>query len=383
MIPYGRQCVEADDIAAVVKVLESDWLTQGPMVEEFERALADYCGVKFAVVTSNGTTALHTAYAAMGLASGDEIITSPITFPATTNAALWQSAHPVFVDVDASTGNIDVNKIRAKITSRTKALAPIDYTGRPAALNEINQLAKEFNLIVVEDACQALGARYHGKAIGSLSDLSVFSFHPVKSITTGEGGAVLTNNEDYYKKMKRFITHGVAKTDFINPSPGPWYFEMQMLGNNYRLTDIQCALGLSQLKKLDHFITLRRSIAERYHEAFKTVPQLIVPSLDSPEIQSAWHLYALRLAPELVHRRSEIFTSLRAKGIGVQVHHIPVHLHPYYQKLGYQKGQYPNAEAFYNAEISLPIYPTLVADDQAYVIKTVKESIEDESSGLS
>jgi len=382
MIPYGKQTIGEDDIKEVVAVLRSDWLTQGPKVEEFESKLAEYCGAKFAVVVSNGTAALHAAYFAIDLKQGDEFITSPMTFAATANAGLWQGARPVFVDVD-STGNIDPSLIEEKITSHTKALVPIDYTGRPADLDSIQKIAKKHGVPVIEDACQSLGALYKNKRVGSLSDLSVFSFHPVKSITTGEGGAILTDNEAYYRRMKMFVTHGITKKYLKNDSPGDWYYEMQELGMNYRLTDFQSALGISQLKKLDHFIALRRSIAERYHEAFKMVPEFIAPPLDTLEVQSAWHLYALRLAPSLTPRRAGIFAALRAKGIGVQVHHIPVHLHPYYQKLGYQKGLCPRAEAFYEAEISLPLYPSLGLEEQTYVIETVKEIVENQSHILS
>ena len=383
MIPYGRQTIDESDIAAVVAALRSDWLTQGPAVEEFERRLADYCGIKYAVVVSNGTAALHTAYVAAGLSAGDEFITSPITFVATANAGLWQGATPVFSDVEDETGNINPQLVEQKITKKTKLIVPIDYTGRPVDFMVIKRIAEKYNLLVVEDACQALGAVYHGKRIGSLSDLTVFSFHPVKSITTGEGGAILTDREDLYKKMKMFVTHGITKKDFIFPSPGEWYFETQMLGMNYRLTDLQCALGISQLNKLDSFIVRRRAIAERYQEAFKDVSGLIAPRPDSPEIQSAWHLYAIRLMPNIAPRRAEIFAALRAKGIGVQVHHMPAYLHHFYRKLGYQKGLCPRAEAFYEAEISLPLYPSLGLEEQTYVIETVKEIVETQSHSLS
>ncbi|MDO8626792.1 MAG: UDP-4-amino-4,6-dideoxy-N-acetyl-beta-L-altrosamine transaminase [Candidatus Magasanikbacteria bacterium] len=378
IIPYGRQSIGADDIAAVEAVLRSDRLTQGPKVEEFEQALAEYCGARFAVVTSSGTSALHTAYAAVGLSAGDEIISSPITFPATTNAALWQGAKPVFVDVESKTGNINVDLIKASITSKTKAIVPVDYTGRPVNLAAIKKLAQQHNLVVIEDACQALGATYHGKKIGSISDLTVFSFHPVKSITTGEGGAVLTDNENWYKKMKMFVTHGVTKApdNLTISSPGAWYFEMQLLGNNYRLTDLQAALGISQLKKLDQFVARRRELVTRYSAALADQAAIVTPPADSTSEESAWHLYVIQLQGKLSGQRAEMFKKLQESGVGVQVHHMLSYYHPYYQKLGYLRGACPRAEAWYESIISLPLYPDLTLADQDYVIKTVKDFAE-------
>lgn len=372
MIPYGRHSINEDDIAEVDKVLRSDWLTQGEKVGQFEKELADYCGAKYAVAVANGTAAIHTAFFAAGLARGAEFITSPMTFVATSNVGLWQGAKPVFVDIDESTGNIDVDKIEEKITKNTKAIVPIDYTGRPVELAKIKAIARKHNLIVIEDACQALGAQYADKKIGSVSDLTVFSFHPVKSITTGEGGAILTDNEDYYKKMKIFITHGIVKNNFVNEPPGSWYFEMQELGQNYRLTDIQCALGISQIKRLDQFIEKRRMIAARYDIAFKDWPKIQIPANDDETHKSSWHLYVIRLKNELAKKRNEIFNKMREAGVGVQVHHIPVYLHPYYQKLGYKKGICPKTEIWYESALSLPIYPDLKEAEQDYVISKLK-----------
>ena len=371
MIPYGHQFINDEDIQAVVDVLRSDYLTQGPKVDEFEKKLAEYCGAKYAVVVSNGTTALHTAYAAIGLKTGDEFITSALTFPATSNAGLWQGGRPVFVDVEADTGNINADLIEEKINKNTKAIVPIDYTGRPVNLDKIKELAEKYNLIVIEDGCQALGASYKGKMVGSVSDLTVFSFHPVKSITTGEGGAILTNNEEYYKTMKKFVTHGITKKDFVYDSPGDWYFEMQMLGMNYRLTDFQCALGISQLKKADRFVAQRLEIVKRYNEAFKNFDKIDLPNNDSEENNSAWHLYVIRLKGNLASRRSEIVRRLREEGVGAQIHHIPTHLHPYYQELGYKKGDLPVTEDFYERIISLPLYPGLTEEQQNKVIEAV------------
>ncbi len=371
MIPYGHQSISESDVEEVVKILKSDFLTQGPKVEEFERALAEYCGTKFAVVMSNGTAALHAAYFAAGLKPGDEVITSPMTFAATANAAVWQGAKPVFVDIDPVTGNINPNLIEAAITPRTKVIAPIDYTGRPADLAAIKKIADKHRLLVIEDACQALGASYHEQKIGQLSDMTTFSFHPVKSITTGEGGAVTTNSEEFYKKMKMFITHGITKQNLVNPSHGGWYYEMQELGMNYRLTDMQSALGISQLKRVDEFVSKRKKLVERYHEQLKNISVLQLPPLDAGDFKSAWHLFVINLKNEFAGKRAEIFAKLREAGVGVQVHHIPVYTHPYYRKNGFGDLTLPVTEEFYNTCISLPLYPDLTEQDQGTVVKVL------------
>ncbi len=371
MIPYGHQSIDEEDIKAVAEVLRSDWLTQGPKVEEFEKALADYCGAAHAIVFNNGTAALQAAYFAADFQVGDEFITSPLTFAATSNAGIWQGGKPVFADIDPETGNIDVNQIPGLITPRTKAIVPIDYSGNPIQHEEINKIAKEHGLIVIEDACHALGATQNGKKVGTLSDMTVFSFHPVKPITTGEGGAVLTDDPDFARKLKLFRIHGITKENFEHESDGPWYYEMQALGENFRLTDFQCALGLSQLKKLDQFISAREKIALRYNEAFQGIKELKLPTVHQGA-RSGWHLYPVRLQGEWIKRRREVFEALRAANIGVQVHYIPVHLHPYYQKLGYAKGLCPKAEDYYAAEISLPMFPGLSKTDQDFVIQTLK-----------
>lgn len=372
MIPYGKQSISQNDIDEVIKTLKSDWLTQGPAVAKFEQDLANYCGSKYAVVASNGTVALQAAYFAADLKPGDEVITSPITFPATSNAAIWQGGKPVFVDID-ETGNIDVEMIEKHITKNTKVIAPIDYTGRPVNLSAIFEIAKNNNLIVVEDACQALGGSYYGQKIGSLSDLTVFSFHPVKTITTGEGGAILTNNEKFYKRLKLFVNHGISRDSFIYSSEGPWYFEAQELGINCRLTDFQSALGSSQLLRADMFVKKRRELANNYLEAFKDCENIKLPLPDNQNEESAWHLFVIQLKNKHSNRRAEIFKQLRDAGIAVQVHHIPVHLHPYYQGLGYAKGICPKAEKFYESIISLPLYPDLTSEQQLEVIEKVKE----------
>lgn len=378
-IPYSHQKIDADDVRAVAEVLRSDWLTQGPKVQEFEQAFARTVGARFAVALSSGTAALHAAYFAAGIGKGDEIISAPITFPATTNAALWQGATPVFADIDERTGNIDPEDVKRKITKRARAIVPIDYSGLPARLGELREIARQHKLLVIEDAAQALGARYRGKMIGSISDMTIFSFHPVKSITTGEGGAVATDRKDFYERMCIFRTHGVTRDlrRLTKKKEGPWYFEMQELGMNYRLTDIQAALGISQLKKLSRFIKERREIAERYHHALSGLEGIILPLQDTQEMQSAWHLYPIRLAGSIAKKRAAIFKALREVGIGVQVHHIPVHLHPYYKKLGFHTGIFPRAERFYESEISLPIFPGLTFKDQKHVIATLQRILRD------
>lgn len=372
MIPYGHQAINKSDIAAVVKVLRSEWLTQGPVVEKFEQTLASYCGVKYAVAFSSGTAALHGAYAAAGLRNGDEFVTSPLTFVATVNAGLYLGAKPVFADIDER-GNIDPNQIEKHLNKKTKLICPIDYGGHPAGLLAIRSLARAQHLLVVEDACHALGASLGARKIGSISDLTVFSFHPVKSITTGEGGVALTNRPDLYEYLKLFRTHGITKDPvrFQEASPGEWHQEMQLLGFNFRLTDIQAALGLSQLKRLDQFMRVRHRIAAFYTKAFQDVLDLIHLPEEERGASSSWHLYAIRLSKALVKRKKEIFQALRKAGIGVQVHYPLVYQHPYYQRLGYREGLCPKAEAFADAAISLPIFPSLAREDQQYVAKTV------------
>jgi len=386
-IPYSRQLIDDADIEEVVRILKSDWLTQGPKVKEFEEALAAYCGAKYATVFSSGTAALHAAYFVTDINKDDEIITSPITFLSTANAALFLGAYPVFVDIEINTGSINPDLVERAITKKTKAVVPVDYAGHPADLEKIAEIAKKYNLLLIEDACHALGAEYKGKKIGNYkySDMTVFSFHPVKPITTGEGGAVLTNNKEYYEKLIMFRQHGVTKNPkkFLNkslsftphishltPHANHWYYEMQFLGYNYRLTDIQCALGISQLKKLDKFIERRRQIVEIYKEAFENNDFFNLP-VEKNYAKSSWHLYPIRLKDKYKDKKKEIFAKLREKGLGVQVHYIPVYWQPYYQKLGYKKGICPNAEDFYEREVSIPLYPKMSDEDIEYVVGTV------------
>ena len=329
------------------------------------------------MAVSNGTAALQAAYFAAGIGSGDEIITSPITFAATTNAAIWQGAKPIFVDIEKSTGNLDANLIEEKITDKTKAIVAVDYSGLPCDYGALKKIAKKYKLLLINDAAHSLGAEYKNKKIGSLADLTILSFHPVKSITTGEGGAVLTDNEDFYKKLFLFRGHGITKDskDFRNESLGLWYHEMQELGLNYRITDLQAALGTSQLKKLPEFMSLRRKIAKFYSKKLSGIKNLALPS-EFADRKSSRHLYPIRLLGKLQSRRREAFEKLQKAGIGVQVHYIPVYWHPYYQKLGYKKGLCPVAEDFYLSEISIPIYPSLKVADQRTVIKELKNILD-------
>lgn len=376
MIPYGRQSINASDIKAVMDVLKSDFLTQGPQVEAFEHALAKECGAKYALVFSSGTTALHVAYSSAGLTKGDEFITSPLTFVATANAGLYLKASPVFADIDEH-GNLDPVEVRKKITSKTKAIVAVDYGGFPAKLHELRAVAKKAGVVLIEDACHALGATYNGKPVGSQSDLTVFSFHPVKSITTGEGGAVLTDNKVWYEKMKLLRVHGITKDKarFKHTVNGEWYSEMQILGFNYRLTDIQASLGHSQLKRLHTFIAKRHEKALRYEKAFAPYSsKMILPVREEGASRSALHLYPVRLRAG-ASAREKMFTALRKAGIGVQVHYLPVYLHPYYEELGYKKGLCPRAEAFYESVISLPLFPDLSPRDQSRVIQTVIQNL--------
>lgn len=368
-IPYGRQTIEEDDIQAVVEVLKSDYLTTGPKVAEFEKKVADYVGAKYAVAISNGTAALHAACFAAGIQPGDEVITTPITFAASANCALYCGAKPVFADVKPDTYNIDPEDIRRKITPRTKAIVAVHFTGQPCEMDAIHQIAKEHNLTVIEDAAHALGADYKGKKIGSVSDMTTFSFHPVKHITTGEGGMITTDSEELYEKLKLFRSHGITRDErFMTKNEGGWYYQQIDLGYNYRITDVQCALGVSQMKKLDDFVARRRYLVKRYNEAFADVEGIVCP-LQKEGCNNSWHLYIVQV-PE--GRRREIYDKLQAAGIHVNVHYIPVYYHPYYQNNGYADVHCENAEALYERIISLPLYYSLTDAEQDYVIDTIK-----------
>lgn len=374
MIPYGKQTIEQDDIQAVVDVLKSDFLTTGPKIAEFEQTVADYVGAKYAVAISNGTSALHAACFAAGIEPGDEVITTPITFAASANCVLYCGGTPVFADVDPKTYNIDPEDIQRKITDRTKAIIAVHLAGQPCDMDAIHSIAREHGLIVIEDGAHALGSVYKGKKVGSMSDMTTFSFHPVKPITTGEGGMIVTDNEDFYKKMILFRSHGITRDDsMMTRNDGPWFYQQFNLGYNYRITDIQCALGCSQMKKLDRFLARRKEIVARYNEAFADCDNIITPYQLS-DTESGWHLYIVQVKK---CDRRQVFENMREKGIGVNVHYIPVYMHPYYQEHGYENVHCANAEEIYSHIISLPLYPGLTSEQQDYVIDTLKSLCEE------
>ncbi len=376
LLPYGRQSIGEDDIQAVVKVLRSDWLTTGPRVAEFEEAFAARVGAEHAIALSSGTAALHAAAFAAGLNRGDEAITTPMTFAATANCVLYQGATPIFADVSADTLNLDPEQVRARITPRTRAVLPVDYAGYPADLDAIKKLASDHGLAVIEDASHALGAEYRGRKTGSVADMTVFSFHPVKHLATGEGGMVTTNRGDYAEMLRRFRNHGISTDARQRQSEGQWHYEMVLLGFNYRLTDIACALGLSQLKKLEPNLSRRREIAACYTAAFRDLEAVLLPAVRT-DVNPAWHLYAIRLnLGKLTANREKVFRALRAENIGVSVHYIPVHLHPYYREhLGHRAGEYPIAEDAYERLISLPMFHGMTDDDVQDVIRAVKKVV--------
>lgn len=364
MIPYGRQNINQNDIKEVVKALKSDWLTQGPKVIEFEKALADYCGAKYAVAASSGTAALHLAYLAAGLKPGDEVITSPNTFAATANMLLAVGAKPVFCDIRQDNYNIDETKIESLITPKTKAIVPIHFSGQACEMDRILKLAGKNKLLVIEDACHALGAEYKNRKIGSLdSAMTVFSFHPVKSITTGEGGAILTNNKKHYAKMILLRNHGIYKNKQGRNV-------MVELGYNYRLTDLGAALGLSQLKKLNQFIKARRKIAGWYKHELEGIKEIILPK-ESAGNYSAWHLYVIRIINN--NRRDKLASYLKNRGIGVNFHYPAVYRHPFYQKSGYKNIKLPNEETYHLSCLTLPCYPGLALEDVKFVAASIKD----------
>ena len=374
LLPYGRQLVDEADIQAVIDVLRSDWLTTGPKVAEFEEAFGARVGAEHAVSFSSGTAALHGAAFAAGLKSGDEAITTPLTFAATANCVLYQGATPVFADVCRDTLNLDPEQMEKKITPKTRAILAVDYAGHPADLSQILEIARRQGLIVIEDACHALGAESDGQRVGSIADMTVFSFHPVKHITTGEGGMVATNNPQFAETLRRFRNHGISSDARQRQSAGQWHYEMVLLGFNYRLPDIVCALGIQQLKKLDANLARRREIAAVYTAAFREISGVIPPAVRSG-VNPAWHLYPIRLdLAKLKVDRAQIFRALRAENIGVNVHYIPVHLHPYYrEQFGYKGGEFPVAEDAYERLISLPMFHGMSDQDVQDVLAAVRK----------
>jgi perosamine synthetase len=375
-IPYGRHCVGEEDIAAVCEVLRSDWLTTGHKVAEFEEAFAAATGAKHAVAVSSGTAALHAAAYAAGIGPGDEVIVPPITFAATANCAVYLGGVPVFADVDPETLLLDPDRAEAKITPRTKAIIAVDYAGQPCDYDSLHQIADRFGLMLIDDASHAAGARYKGRPAGALAHLNTFSFHPVKAITTGEGGMITTGDAELAERMRVFRTHGITSGHRERHEAGSWFYEMVDLGFNYRITDIQCALGLSQLRKLPGFLARRREIARRYDAAFEGI--LGISTLRAlPEIEHAYHLYVVRLdRGRLRASRGEIFSALREEGIGVNVHYIPVHLHPFYrQRFGTGPGDCPVAEAAYEQILSLPIFPAMSDGEVEQTIAAVEKVV--------
>jgi perosamine synthetase len=375
MLNYARQWIDQDDIDAVVKVLQGDWLTTGPSVSEFEKAVATYTGANEAIAVNTGTAALHAAAFAAGVKPGDEVIVPPITFVASANCVLYLGGKPVFADICADTLNIDPVDIERKITPRTKAIVAVDLTGQPCDHDAIQRLAQQHNLIVIEDAAHALGASYKGKRVGTLQDLTTLSFHPVKHITTAEGGMVLTQDPEMAKQMRSFRHHGIDVDFHKRNVANLWQYDVVNLGHNYRIPDINCALGISQLRKLDSWLARRREISARYNQAFSALPQVEIPYV-MPDCDPAWHLYMIRLNLDTLRvGRETIYRALRAENIGVNVHYIPIHWLSYYQNLGYQKGECPVAEQEYERLITIPLYPAMSDQDVEDVITAVHKVI--------
>ena len=376
-IGYGHQYIDNADIQAVVDVLKSDFLTCGPKIEEAEHKLCEITGAKHAVLIANGTAALHAMIFAAGIGTGDEVITTPITFAASANCALYCGAKPVFADINPETYNIDPASIESKITNRTKAVVAVDFTGQAVEVEKIRAICDKHNLLFIEDAAHSLGTKYNGKPVGSLADMTEFSFHPVKTCTAGEGGAITTNDEELYKRLVLFRTHGITRNhEFMDkPSEGGWYYQQVELGYNYRMTDIQAALLSSQLDKLEIFGKRRKELVKRYDEAFSAMPEIVVQK-EIAESDTVRHLYIIQLNLDLLKcTRREIFEALQAEGVGVNVHYIPVYSFPYYQKLGYKTGSCPNAEKLYERIISIPLYYSLTDEEQNKVITAVKKVI--------
>lgn len=371
-LPYSTQWIDESDIEAVTKALRGDWLTTGPAVLEFERALTVATSARVAIVVNSGTAALHTAYAAAGLGRGDEIICPPLTFVATASAALMQGASVKFADVDAETGNIDVEHAATLVGPQSKLITAVDYAGQPADYEALQKTSEATGLKVVADAAHSLGATYRGRAVGTLADLTALSFHPVKTVTTGEGGAVLTDAADMAEAARRFRNHGIVRESASDSGEWPdWYYEVRSLGMNYRIPDILCVLGISQLQKLEAFVARRREIAARYQAAFSELETIVTPTqIDG--IESSWHLYILRVHE--ASRRDAFFDALHAAGVHAQLHYIPVYLHPLFAELGYRKGLCPRAEAYADRALSIPLFPRMTDADVDRVVEAVSRA---------
>jgi perosamine synthetase len=377
MIPYGKQLIDEADIAAVVEVLRSDWLTTGPNVAGFEKVFADLVGAREAVAVSSGTAALHAAAFALGIGPGDKVIVPAMTFAASANCVVFQGGTPVFADVDPGTLLLDPVDAETRITARTRAIIAVDYAGQPCDYDALQAVADRHGIALLADACHSLGGAYRGRAVGTLARLSAFSLHPVKHITTGEGGMVATDDRDLAARMRVFRNHGITSDHRQRERQGSWYYEMEALGYNYRLTDFQCALGLSQLRKLPGWIARRREIAGRYDSAFAEIPA-VKPLAVRAGVSHAYHLYVIHLDPDALRAgRADIFTALRAAGIGVNVHYIPVHLHPFYRRrFGTGPGLCPVAEEAYERILSLPMYPGMSDADAGAVVSAVRRAVE-------
>ena len=374
-LPYGRQVIDAADRAAVAKALRSPWLTQGPAIAEFEAGLARACGAKHAVACANGTAALHLACLAAGLQPGDEAVVPAITFAATANAALYCGAEPVIVDVRPDTITLDPEAFARAVTPRTKAVLPVHFAGLPADMDEISRIARARGIAVIEDAAHALGAEYRGERVGACgrSDMAILSFHPVKHIATGEGGAVLTGRDDLADRLRLLRTHGITRDPALleDKDQGGWYYEMQALGYNYRITDLQCALGLSQLKKLPRFLERRRALARAYARAFAGDERVRLQALPDDR-RHAWHLFVIRVAPE---RRRALYDHLHSRGVLANVHYIPLHRLPFYRRRGWEDKSLPNAEAYYTGALSLPMHAGLTDADVRRIVRAVREGL--------
>jgi perosamine synthetase len=370
-LPYGHQHIDEGDVDAVVQALRSDWITQGPRIAEFERQLAERCGAAYAVAFASGTAALHAACAAAGIGTGDEAITTPLTFVATANAVVYCGGTPRLADIEAETLNLDVRTVEPLVTARTRAILPVDFAGQPADLDAVLAVARRHGLLVIEDAAHALGATSRGRPVGAVADMTVLSFHPVKHVTTGEGGMVVTQDAGLAERLRTVRHHGI-----VQPDPArPWLYEVATLGFNYRITDLQCALGSSQLRKLDGWLTRRRSLAARYRTALAAVPGVAVPSI-RPDVEHAWHIFVVRLTEAAGATRDEVVARLRAAGIGATVHYPLVHLHPYYRKtFGYGEGLCPVAERIQPRLLTLPLFPAMSDGDVDRVVDALRRAL--------
>lgn len=372
-LPYSTQQISDEDIKAVIETLKSPYLTTGPKVSEFEKVVADYVGATYAVAFSNGTAALHAACYAAGVTQGDEVITTPITFAASANCVRYMGGEVVFADIDEDTYNLDPKEVEKKITSKTKAVIPVDFTGQPVDIDAFMEFGKKHNIVIIEDGAHSLGATYKGRKVGATADMTMFSFHPVKPITTGEGGMIVTNNRAYYEKLRLFRGHGITQTAYAKEQ-GDWYYEMTDLGYNYRMTDIQAALGMSQMNRLDEFIEKRQELAHLYTKKINQLTTISAPK-QLANTQSGWHLYSAQLDETTLGKtRKEVFEDLRNANIGVHVHYIPVYWHPYYQELGYKKGLCPKAEKWYERALTLPLHPQMNEEDIDFVLTYFKRS---------